>query len=197
MILHAHHSGHPIGCWNARASDFFRILPWRMILQCLMVSILFSVSCSSAIKKKTLYPTIAVWDLENRSALSAVSPDAGELFAMQVTEVIKKSGIHRVVEREQIIATLEELNMGTTSLVDENTRLRLGRLVGAQLMIFGTYQVFSEAIRIDLRLVEVETGKILKAVSNASHAGDMDVWLKTIREAASTLTLHKQNGQSD
>lgn len=54
-----------------------------------------------------------------------IANDAGELFAMQVTEVIKKSGIHRVVEREQIVATFEELNISTTSLADENTRLRL------------------------------------------------------------------------
>ena len=73
-----------------------------------------------------------------------IANDAGELFAVQVTEVIKKSRIYRVVEREQIVATLEELNIGTTSLVDENTRPRLWMAISNHGLTMRRYPILDE-----------------------------------------------------
>ena len=113
--------------------------------------------------------------------------DLGELLSSKVIERINKTGKHTVVERERLLLALEELNLGTTSLVDESTRLRIGRIVGAQLMAFGAYQVIVDQMRLDLRLVEVETGKIIKAAQKTTPSGDLSVWLKAAAETAAKL----------
>lgn len=127
--------------------------------------------------------SIAVWDLENFSPVSGASPDLGGLLSTRVIETLRKIEGFNVVEREHFADVLEELNLGTMDLVDESTRLRLGKLVGAKLMIFGGYQVIADHMRLDLRLVEVRTGKIISASGKIVEAGDLEGWLKAAEEA--------------
>jgi curli biogenesis system outer membrane secretion channel CsgG len=148
---------------------------------------LLFVSCSTgpvAYKEGT---TIAVWDLENLTPSESVQHDLGGLLSAKVIETINKTGKYTVVERERLLLALEELNLGTTSLVDESTRLRIGRIVGAQLMAFGAYQVIADQMRLDLRLVEVETGKILGAAQETTPSTDISGCLKATEEATAGL----------
>jgi len=92
-----------------------------------------------------------------------------------------------VVERKRLVLALEELRLGTTSLVDEATRLRLGKIVGARWMIFGGYMVVAGKMRLDLRLVEVETGKVRKAAQKTTASSDFTEWMATTRSAAEEL----------
>ena len=148
---------------------------------------LLFVSCSTgpvAYKEGT---TIAVWDLENLTPSGSAQHDLGELLSAKVIETINKKGKYTVVERERLLLALEELNLGTTSLVDESTRLRIGRILGVQLMAFGAYQVIADQMRLDLRLVEVETGKILGAAQKTTPGTDLSGWLKAAEEATAGL----------
>jgi curli biogenesis system outer membrane secretion channel CsgG len=130
---------------------------------------------------------VAVWDLANLNPAEAIGPDMGELLAAKVMETLKDSGAFQVVERERLILVLEELNLSSSSLVDEATRLKIGRIVGARFMVFGGYFVLGEMMRLDLRLVEVETGRIVKAAQKTASAGDLTGWLRVARQAAQEL----------
>ena len=147
----------------------------------------FFSGCISAPCMNQETPAVAVWDLENSNPGAAIGPDMGELLAAQVVETIKESGGFQVVERERLILVLEELDLGSSSLVDESTRLRIGRIVGARFMVFGGYFVLGNMMRLDLRLVEVETGRIVKASQKTASAGDLNGWLKIARQAAKEL----------
>ncbi len=130
---------------------------------------------------------IAVWDIENVTPGGNAYPNLGDLLSVKVIEVIKESATYEVVERERLSLALEELHLGTSSLVDESARLRLGSLVGAQMMVFGAYQVIGDKMRIDLRLVDVETGRILKAVERTVAAQDISGWTAAAAAAAGEL----------
>jgi hypothetical protein len=114
-------------------------------------------------------------------------PDLGELFANQIIETLKEKEGITIVERDRLLLALEELNLGTSSLADEDTRLELGRIVGARLMVFGSYQVIGDMMRVDLRLVEVENGKIIKAVYKTTSTTDLSGWLEAVRKAGTEL----------
>ena len=131
--------------------------------------------------------TVAVWDLENLSPVAAIQLDLGELLSGQVVEGIREKSDYTIVERERLVLVLEELNLGSSALADEETRLRLGKLLGAPIMVFGGYQVIADSMRLDLRLIDVETGKVLKAVEKTTGAGDLPAWLRAAREAAEEL----------
>ena len=71
--------------------------------------------------------------------------------------------------------------------MDEDTRLRIGQICGARFMVFGGYFVHRQMMRLDLRLVEVETGRVVKATQKTTSAGNLNSWLKIAREAAQEL----------
>jgi curli biogenesis system outer membrane secretion channel CsgG len=130
---------------------------------------------------------VAVWDLENLNPAETIGPDMGELLAAEVIETLNESGAFQVVERERLILVLEELSLGSSALVDEATRLKIGRIVGARFMVFGGYFVLGNMMRLDLRLVEVETGRVVKAAQKTASAGDLAGWLRIAGQAAGEL----------
>lgn len=152
-----------------------------------VIFIVFIAACATESDLYKRVATVAIWDLEDLSPSDVVRPDLGELLSAKVIETFKETDLYTVVERERLLLVLEELNLGTTSLVDETTRLRIGKLVGARLMVFGGYQVIEEQMRLDLRLVEVETGRIRKAVQKTVSSTDLPGWLNAAKETAAQL----------
>ncbi len=131
---------------------------------------------------------LAVWDLENFSPTEeSINPDLGELLSAKVIETIQEAGTYTVVSRERLLLALEELNLGASSLVNEATRLEIGKMIGAEWMIFGGYHVIGDTMRLDLRLVEVETGKILKAVKQTVLTINLIAWLEAAKKATNSL----------
>jgi curli biogenesis system outer membrane secretion channel CsgG len=153
----------------------------------LIVFFAFFAGCTSALCEDRQAPAVAVWDLENLNPDEAMGADMGELLAAKVIETLKDSGMLQVVERERLILALEELNLSSSKLVDESTRLKIGRIIGARFMVFGGYFILGDMMRLDLRLVEVETGRVLKAAQKVTAAGDLNGWLKAAGQAAAEL----------
>jgi len=144
------------------------------------------ISCAS----DAPYPgnaAVAVWDFDNLTPAASAGDDFGEVLSSQVIDALQKRGDHPVVERQRLVLAMEELKLGSSLLADEDTRLRLGRLSGARLMVFGGYQIIGGSMRLDLRLVDVETGRIIKAVQKMSAASDLQGWLNSARAAAEAL----------
>jgi TolB-like protein len=153
---------------------------------CLFLALLFNACASEPVKFRGI--TVAVWDLENLCP-SEAHVELGELLATQVIEVLQKREDYTVVERERLLLALEELHLGTTQLADESTRLKLGRLVGARFMVFGGYTIIGNKMRLDLRMVEVETGRVLSAVQKISSDQTLPAMIDTAQRAAQELVI--------
>jgi TolB-like protein len=69
----------------------------------------------------------------------------------------------QVVERERLDTLLAELRLQQSGLVDPAAAAKLGKMLGAQALLMGSYTAIGGTIRIDARIVEVETGLVLKA----------------------------------
>lgn len=130
---------------------------------------------------------VAVWDLEDLSPTVGPQPDLGEIFSATIIDTIKSEGTHPVVERQRLVLALEELNLGSSRLADESTRLRIGEMAGAQLMVFGAYQRIGDLIRLDVRLVNVATGKVVNAAQRTVAGADLSTWLEAAKGAALEL----------
>jgi len=150
------------------------------------VTAVMSLACSPKPLLKS-GATIAVWDLDDLSPETYGRPELGELLSGQVIETIQKKRTFLVVERERLLLIINELHLGTTALIDERTKLKLGRLAGARFMVFGGFQIIAENMRFDLRLVEVETGKVIKAVQKTSYGDDLPGLIETAGKATEEL----------
>ncbi len=159
--------------------------PLKPFQRIFLVTIIICTACAPRVYIKG--STVAIWDLDDLSPSASVQSDLGMILSSQVIETLQKKGDYTIVEREQLLLALEELYIGTTSLADESTRLRLGKLVGARFMIFGGYHIIGDQMRLDLRMVEVDTGKIMKAVHKTAAASDLSGWLDVAIDAAEEL----------
>lgn len=162
-----------------------RISRRRFLAAMAVLPVLCCSSCTKAPALEDGGAVVAVWDLEDMSPGTS-GTDVGELLSCRVIDVLKGKGVP-VVERSHLVRTLEELRLGSSTLVDEETRLHVGRLAGARRMIFGGYLILDAQIRVDLRLVNVETGEVLKAVEKTAPGSDVQSWLDAAAQAAMLL----------
>ena len=90
-------------------------------------------------KLKTVEPssdTVAVCYYKDLSPDKSMRAFQKGLAEMVVTDMTKIKSL-KVVERLRLQALLEEMNLGKTGIVDEQTAPRVGQLVGAQNLIVG------------------------------------------------------------
>lgn len=159
----------------------------RIDILALFAVLLLISSCAGTPDPRVPGTAVAVWDFENLSMPGQGPMDLGELLTAKAAEAIQERGAYEVVERQRLEMVLKELNLGSSDLADEQARLNLGRLTGAKLMIFGAYQVISSHMRLDLRLVESETGRIVAVQQREVDAGNLRGWLDAAGAAALSL----------
>ncbi len=131
--------------------------------------------------------SVAVWDLEDLSPVAHGQAGIGEFLAAKITERISEMKAYQAVERQELLKAIEELNIGSSDLADAQTRLKLGRVIGARQMVFGAFQVAGSSLRLDLRRVDVASGKILKTGTGLASAENISGWLSAADRAAIEL----------
>ena len=68
-----------------------------------------------------------------------------------------------IVERDKLEALLKEQKLSNSKEFDSKTAAKVGKLLGAQVILTGGYFEMMGSLRIDARFIDVETGKILKS----------------------------------
>jgi curli biogenesis system outer membrane secretion channel CsgG len=77
-----------------------------------------------------------------------------------------------VVERERLESVLAEQKLGQSGKIDKATAAKLGKLLGARYLVLGSYFDLMGALRVDARLVSVETGEILGSAGSTGKPDD-------------------------
>lgn len=111
--------------------------------------------------------TLAIFPFENNSVTDSrrYDPLSKGLAAMLITDLSRQKSALTLVERDKISALLEEIALGQSGVVDQATAMQAGRILGAQAIAFGSFMVLSDQVRIDLRIVNVETSELILADS--------------------------------
>jgi TolB-like protein len=65
-----------------------------------------------------------------------------------------------MVDRQSLSKILDEQNLNNSSRFDQVTATKLGKLLGAEVIITGTYFEFMNNLRVDAKFIKVETGEI-------------------------------------
>ena len=76
-----------------------------------------------------------------------------------------------VIERTHLNKIMEEQKLSLSGVVGEETSIELGKIVGANVAVIGSFQVVGEILRISGRFVNIETGEVLRS---AVVTGKMD-----------------------
>src|SRR5262249_14763692 len=73
------------------------------------------------------------------------------------------SSAFALVERARLHDIQSELKLQRRSEIDPTTAVKIGKLAGASHLISGSFTIIGEQMRIDCRLVAVDSGRILLA----------------------------------
>jgi len=153
---------------TSRKRRGFRILTWVFLI------LIVGESSARGEENLNLSPRIAVLYFQNNStdnhALNAFSKG---LCSMMIADM-KSAGGYTVVERERIQAVLTELEMAQGTAFDSATASKIGRLVGAEYLVFGSYFELFDKFTINARMVIVETGVIAGASGVCGRSADFD-----------------------
>jgi len=119
--------------------------------------------------------TVAIMDFTNNSVTDKEDYDPLQQgLATVMIHNLNGATDLKVVERERMQWLLEEHDLQRRQdLVDQQTAVRAGRLLGAHAVVFGGFIVNRREMWINARLVDVETGEILLTEQVRSRPGDL------------------------
>ncbi len=127
--------------------------------------------------------TIAVLDFSNNCLMEKEKYQAlsGGLAEIMITELSKVKSL-QLVERQKINELINEMQLAQSGLISEDTGVQVGKLLGAKYLVFGSYMIFDKKIRVDVRIVEVETGLTIKAEEVTDKVKNMFKVMKKLSE---------------
>ncbi len=128
--------------------------------------------------------TLAVLDFENNSFFhrDVYESLSKGLADMMITELSTISSL-KVVERQKLRSILEEMQLSQSGMVSEQNSVQVGKMLGAAHLVFGGFMVtMDEKIRVDMRIVEVETGLTVKAGEMTGKTKEVLTLVKKLSE---------------
>lgn len=106
--------------------------------------------------------TIAISYFDNSSGDAKYNALSKGIADMLITDLSKVKGV-TIVEREKLEKLIQEIKLGQSKYFDQSTAQKLGKGLGAQNILTGSFYVLDNVIRLDARLIDVQTGGVIFA----------------------------------
>lgn len=118
------------------------------------------VFITSPILAKTM--TVLVYPFENTGDKKYSWISTG-LTDSVISDFAKINDVNVISDQDRKTA-MKELEFARSGMVDESTIAELGKITGANIILTGSYQVIGEKIRVNAKLMNVETSKIENSI---------------------------------
>lgn len=125
---------------------------------------------------------IAILDMQGEGITDA---EANTLTGRLRSKLVNTNAFH-VLEREQMDQILTEQGFQQSGCVSDECMVEIGQLIGVQQMVGGTIGKIGQTYTLDLRIIDVSTGQIIKTVSD-DYRGDADGLLGILETAAQVI----------
>ncbi len=105
---------------------------------------------------------VAILYFDNTSGEVSLNKLKKGLAGMLISDLSNVTMLN-IVERDQLESIIKEQNLSNSKEFDASTAAKLGKLLGAEIILTGAYFEMFGTFRIDARFINVETGEILKS----------------------------------
>ncbi|MDD3155421.1 MAG: CsgG/HfaB family protein [Victivallaceae bacterium] len=121
-----------------------------------------TVACLFAEEKAQtqVVPTVAVLPFEARER-GAANTDMGKSVAELLNIALMESGCADLVERAELDKALNELQLSATGLTDKSSQVKLGRLIGAKILLTGSLFKSRDKNFVIVKIIGTETSRVL------------------------------------
>lgn len=97
--------------------------------------------------------------------IGTASPEIGQLLTEEMNVQLYGQGFWKLIERSQLDKLIKEQGFSQSALADQDKTLELGKLLGADAILIGSYAQINSTIRLNVRLIHVAEGTVLAAAS--------------------------------
>ena len=125
------------------------------------ICLLFFMIFLMAHESHTQEYRLAVLPFKNNTSSSEINNFIRGLPDILMTNIGKSEKI-TLLERYQINKALDNFAIEQTGIVDQSTAVKIGKWLGATEIVIGSVTSFGSQVRIDSRVIDVQTGRILK-----------------------------------
>lgn len=143
-------------------------------------------------------PGVAVLSFENGGSYGRTKDDYDALrrgiAGLMISELSRNSAV-RLVDRAETARLLDEQALASAGRVDAATAAQVGKLVGARYMVTGSFIDMYGEFRIDARIINVETGEILKTVRSDPQLKDIKQLDRIIQSVAERVMAETRLAQ--
>jgi len=136
--------------------------------------------------------TIAIMEFDNYSVgkyqeeLGYIAKGLADFFETDFAQISDL----KVVERDKIDYVLREIEMAQAGKISPETAIQVGKLLGAQLMVFGNItQLDAKNTHMLVKVVKVETSEIIAAVEKSGKPDYFVMEKELVKELAEKLNL--------
>ena len=171
--------------WQAR-----RCRPWQLCKMRVTHVCAAAVAClalARAPAQAEAKPTVAILYFDYSGRDEDLAALRKGLAQMMISDLSGLDAI-QIVERGRIEDVMAELKLGESHKLDAATAARAGKLLGARYMVLGGYFDLKTKLRVDARVVEVESGKVIQSVGANGEADDfLGVEQKLVADVGAVL----------
>jgi len=143
-------------------------------------------------EKDTKIKTIAIMEFDNYSVgkyqeeLGFITKGLADFFEADFAKISDL----KVVERDKVDFILQEIELSQAGLVSSEAAVRIGRLLGAQLMVFGSItQLDSKNTKMLVKAIKVETSEIIASVERDGKPDYFKMQKEMVKELAEKLDV--------
>ncbi len=136
--------------------------------------------CTASAQNKT---SVAVLDL----AGGGIAPHEVQGMTNRLRSELFQTRHFQVLERAEMDDILREQGFQQTSCTSTECVVQAGRLIGVQQMVAGSISKIGSIFTLDIRLIDVETGKVVQTVYEDCECPIETVLQSTIKSVALTL----------
>ena len=98
----------------------------------------------------------------------------GEAIPDLLTAFLTADSNLQLVERAQIKKILEEMALGQTGIVDEETKAKIGKMTGAKFLITGRAMIVGQQLFITAKIMSTETSQVGALIAKGPTDGKLD-----------------------
>ena len=166
---------------NTSAENSIEVSDMRTLIVASMLALGYINAAAATADSTAPRNVVAIMDFKNNGhkdynyLQSSLSSMLATTFAL--------SNRIQVVERSQLEKIVSEMKIGMSGLVDAKQAAHVGRVAGANMVVLGSFTNLGTSIRVDAKVINVETGIIIPkatASAKADKIGELDVAIDSL-----------------
>jgi TolB-like protein len=111
----------------------------------------------------------------------AKKDNLGKIVSEMLTTSFVNSGSFKIIEREQLQKVVQEFQLSQSGIIDTSYAKQIGKITGADAIITGSVTKIGNDLRLDARIIDVESGIILTAEKSEGKVEIKSIGMMTDR----------------